>query len=153
MKAKLSLLFISKFKSDTNTLLFNKIECYKKKGIKSYSHSVRDFIWSLRRWISFWRVPQPQLGPGLQFSTDKRVFEASCVRRVSSLEHWSSSYFCTRCLVGSSSSTLFFSFASFSSWSWIQACALAIATWALAMISSIAFETTSDWWRSSVKPW
>jgi len=26
-KAKLSLLFISKFKSDTNTLLFNKMEC------------------------------------------------------------------------------------------------------------------------------
>jgi len=28
-KANLSLLFISKFKSDTNTLLFNKMECYK----------------------------------------------------------------------------------------------------------------------------
>jgi len=55
-KAKLSLLFILKFKSDTNTLLFNKMECYKNKETKSYSRSVGDFIWFLRRWMYRWRA-------------------------------------------------------------------------------------------------
>ena len=47
---RLSLLFVSKFESDTNTLLFNKMEVLQSK-YKSHSCSMKDCIWSLIRWI------------------------------------------------------------------------------------------------------
>jgi len=47
MRAKIIIFIYIKIKSDTNTLLFNKMECYKKKrGTESHSCSARDCICS-----------------------------------------------------------------------------------------------------------